>query len=374
MHIAFIALRGMSYSGGIDTYTKKIGAELTKRGHEVTVYTSKHYGDKTGSYRGDFNLITVPAIRSKHFFRISLILSASVHQMFQKYDLIHYHLVETSFFAVLARLTGKKVVVQSHGIDHTRAKWTKPVKLVMRGLERASYRIADELTVISKQVQQYYLDRYGKETVFIPPAIVMPDYVAPQLISSEFGLSKNDYYLFMARIVPEKGAHHLIKAFQKTSSIKKLVIAGDMRAGDDYMRSLRRLADGDGRIIFAGDIQGRIKEEFLGNAFAFILPSEMEGLCAALLEAMSYRICCLVSDIPENVDVAEGISFFFRNKDPDDCARAIVDMERQPELMEEYRNAAYDYVKNNYLLEHVVDQLEELYRSVLNGNNKNGRK
>jgi glycosyltransferase involved in cell wall biosynthesis len=370
LRIAFIAIRGMSYSGGIVTYTEKVAAELSKRGHDVTVYSSGHYGDKSGDYQGKFKVITIPAIKSKHLFRITLVMNASFHQMFCKYDLIHYHLVETSFWAVLAKMTGKKVVAQSHGIDHTRAKWSKPAAFVMRMLERISYPVADQLTVISKQVQRYYLEKYGKETVFIPPAIVMPEYAAPQLITEKYGLNKGGYYLFMARIVPEKGAHHLIKAYKKATTHKKLIIAGDMSEEDSYMRSLKTLAKDDERILFVGDIRGRIKAEFLGNAFAFILPSEMEGLCASLLEAMSYRTCCLVSDIPENVDVAKGIGFFFKNKDADDCARAIDAMERQPELMEKYRNAAYDYVKENYMLEHVVDQLEALYRSALGKNKK----
>jgi Glycosyltransferase len=292
-------------------------------------------------------------------------MNASLHQMFKKYDLVHYHLVETSFWAVLARMTGKAVVTQSHGIDHTRAKWKKPVKLVMKMLERISYRAADELTVISKQVQRYYLDEYGKESTFIPPAIIIPEYIPPRLITDKFGLGLGDYFLFMARIVPEKGAHYLIKAFKRTNTSKKLVVAGDMSEGDRYMLSLRKLAEGDDRVIFVGDIRGQIKAEFIGNAFAFVLPSEMEGLCAALLEAMSYRTCCLVSDIPENVDAAEGISFFFKSQDVDDCARAMAEMEKHPEEMEQYRVLAYENVKRNYLAEEIVDQLEELYQSAL---------
>ena len=363
--IAFIAIRGKDWGGGFTTYIEKIGGELTRRGHDVTVYASRHYGSVDGDYLGKYRVVTVPSINTKHLLRLSLALSASVRQMFCRYDLAHYLLVETSLFALLAKWTGKKVVVQSHGIDHRRAKWGKGTAAGMRLLERLSFGVGDALTVVSPDIRKYYLDTYGKETVFIPPAVEIPDSVPPKIITEAYGLSGGDYYLYLGRMVPEKQADTLIRAYQTLKTDKKLILAGDDTGTDSYVRSLKALAEGDDRIRFTGLVIGKLKEELFSNAFAFVLPSALEGLAATMLEAMSYHTCCLVSDISENLYVARDRAFVFRCGDAEDCARAMMDMERNPQTCRHYADKAFRHVCDQYTLGKVVDQIEALYETVV---------
>ena len=365
MKIAFIAIRGKNWGGGFTTYVERIGGELTRRGHEVTVYTSRHYGSVDGDYQGKYRVITVPSINTKHLLRLSLTFNASLKQMFRRYDIAHYLLVETSLFALLAKWTGKRVVVQSHGIDHRRAKWGKGTAAGMRFLERLSLNIGDALTVVSPDVRQYYRDVHHKETAFIPPAVEIPNRVPPQLITQAYGLKGGDYYLYLGRMVPEKRADTLIRAFKTLRTDKRLILAGDDTGTDSYLQSLKALAAGDERIRFTGLVTGQLKEELYSNAFAFVLPSALEGLAATMLEAMSYQTCCLVSDIPENLYVAEGKAFVFRGGDAEHCAQVMQTMERQPQLCADYAQKAYRHVCANYTLEKIVDQLEALYGSIV---------
>ncbi len=365
MKIAIIAIRGKDWGGGFTTYIEKIGGALTKRGHDVTVYTSRHYGSVDGDYLGKYRVVTVPSINTKHLLRLSLVFSASVHQMFHRYDLVHYLLVESSLFAVLARWTGKKVVVQSHGIDHRRAKWGKCTAAGMRFLERLSLKIGNALTVVSPDIQKYYLDTYNKETDFIPPAVEIPDRAPPQIITEKYGLTGGDYYLYLGRFVPEKKADTLINAYRALKTEKKLVLAGDDTGTDSYMLSLKALAGNDDRIVFTGLVTGQLKEELFSNAFAFVLPSALEGLAATMLEAMSYQTCCLVSDISENLYVARDRAFVFRSGDVQDCTRAMADMEKNQQLCRKYASKAFQHVRANYTLEKITDQIEALFQSVV---------
>ena len=99
---------------------------------------------------------------------------------------------------------------------------------------------------------------------------------------------KDGYFLFLARIVPEKGLHYLIEAFSELETDKKLVIAGGSSQAMDYMERIHRMAAEDERILMTDFVQGQVLEELYANAYAFVLPSDVEGMALTLLEAMSY--------------------------------------------------------------------------------------
>ena len=64
------------------------------------------------------------------------------------------------------------------------------------------------------------------------------------------GLAQDEYVLFLSRLVPEKGCHTLIEAYRGLQTNKKLVIVGPPSHSEDYAASLRKLAEGDDRIVF----------------------------------------------------------------------------------------------------------------------------
>lgn len=198
------------------------------------------------------------------------------------------------------------VVVVKRGLDWDREKWRGSVaSKFIRGGEKNAVKYADEIIVLSKNVQKYFLGTYGRETHFIPNGVNRPEVREAKLITDHFGLEKDSYILFLGRLVPEKGIRYLVEAFKNVKTDKKLVIAGGSSDTDSFMEELKELAKGDDRILFTGFVQGAMLDELYSNAYIYTLPSDLEGMPLSLLEAMSYGNCCLVSDIPECAEVVE---------------------------------------------------------------------
>ncbi len=364
MKICFIALRGIPLSDGIATYTDKLATYLCKRGHDVTVYVSNRHGNTDGIYNGSYKIITVNSSKIYFLEKISLMLNASLKQRHEHYDIVHFH----SFgnFVPLARKNSKKIVVQSHGIEYERAKWGWIAKLILKYVEKKLFN-GDVVTVVSEALQEHFKTKYQKHTVFIPTAVDLP--VLSGAIDHRFledhSLHAGGYYLFMARIVKEKGLHYLIEAFKQCNTKKKLVIAGPVERRNKYHSKLLKMAASDKRISFLGSVYGANKETLLRGAFAFCQPSETEGLSVALLEAMSFAKCCLVSDIPMNLEAVGECGVVFRNKSIPDLADKIEYIERSPEVVEALGRKARERVQDNYTWGIVAKQMESLYESLL---------
>ena len=209
----------------------------------------------------------------------------------------------------------KKVVqdLTSGGIDWQREKWQSGLgsKFIHQG-EKNAVKYADEVIVLSKGLQDYFKEIYGRKTHFIPNGVNRPQTREANLITDKFGLKKDSYILFLGRLVPEKGIRYLVEAFKNVKTDKKLVIAGGSSDTDSFMEELKELAKGDDRILFTGFVQGAMLDELYSNAYIYTLPSDLEGMPLSLLEAMSYGNCCLVSDIPECAEVVEDKALIFQ--------------------------------------------------------------
>ena len=220
--------------------------------------------------------------------------------------MVHIHAEGPAFFCWIPKLFGKRVISTIHGLDWAREKWKFGVgsKFIRQG-EKNAVKYADEIIVLSKGVQKYFMDTYGRETHFIPNGVNRPEVREAKLIKDHFGLEKDSYILFLGRLVPEKGIRYLVEAFKNVKTDKKLVIAGGSSDTDSFMEELKELAKDDDRILLTGFVQGAMLDELYSNAYIYTLPSDLEGMPLSLLEAMSYGNCCLVSDIPECAEVVE---------------------------------------------------------------------
>ena len=239
-------------------------------------------------------------------------------------------------------------------------------KSLLRVMERASLASADAITAVSKTQCEYFNTDYKAYREFIPTAADIKKLAKPDLIS-QMGLKAQEYVLFAARLVPEKGAHHLIEAYRRLDTKYPLIIAGEAQTGGGYGDRLRQLAQGDPRIRFTGRVQGQLLEELFSNAALFVQPSELEGLSIGLIEAMSYGIQCLSSDIPENQEVVGNTALLFRNKDVDDLQRQLTAALSNIVLGTQRAAAGRQRVESMFSWERVVDQLEALYERVTSG-------
>lgn len=356
-----------SREGGIEIVVEELATRMVRCGHNVTCYNRATKKDKkrgflrSRQFRG-VSLIDVPTIDKKGLAAVTSSFFSGVFSIFGKYDVVHIHAEGPAFFAFLPKLFGSKVIVTVHGLDHQRAKWGRFSSWYIRQGEKHAVRFADEIIVLSKGVQEYFQNTYGRKTVFIPNGVSLPVPVKAEEITMRWGLKKNSYILYLGRIVPEKGEHYLIEAFKKIDTDKKLVIAGGISDTAEYGKELKELAKDDTRIIFTGFVQGRILEELFSNTYVYCLPSDLEGMPLSLLEAMSYGNCCLTSDISECAEVLEDKGVTFKKSDVDDLKEKLEWLLSDKEAVFDYKSQAAEFICGKYNWDRVVDETLDLYR------------
>ncbi len=357
-----------SREGGIEIVVEELSTRMVKKGHKVTCYnrgghhvSGKEFDGKNFKEYKGIQLRTVFTINRKGLAAMTSSVFAAVRAALGKYDVVHFHAEGPCAMLWLPKLFGKRCVATIHGLDWQRAKWGGFATKYIKFGEKVAAKYADEIIVLSKSVQKYFAEEYGRKTVFIPNGVIQPKRQPPDLIKKKFGLDKDSYLLYLGRIVPEKGEHYLVEAFRKVETDKKLVIAGGASDTDGYMQKLKSLAAGDKRILFTGFIQGKLLEELYSNAYLYTLPSDLEGMPLSLLEAMSYGNCCLVSDIPECADVVEDYAVTFRKGDRDDLWEKIQRLCDDEEKVNAYKNKAADYICRKYSWDDVVEWTLKLY-------------
>lgn len=365
MKILYIVLKGMPLGGGIEKYTEEVGSRLVRMGHEVTVYVMRHYGASDGEYKG-MRIKSVPTLRKKSLEKMSASFMASVAQIREKnVDIVHMHAFGPAMFGFIPRLLGRKVVTQGHGLEWKRSKWSRAGRMFLKMTEVPSVRCAHALTAVSRVQQEYILKEYGRECVYLPTGVNPPSPEIPELIR-RYGLDGQDYILFAARLVREKGAHYLINAYNRLQTDVKLVIAGDAEHEEKYKAELRKIAGGNANILFPGFVTGKELHELFTNCRFFVLPSEIEGLPTALLEAMSYGNCVLASDIPENLEALSGFGHTFRNMDVVSLADKMQYLLTNDQALELNKKKAQEYVLANHSWDAIAAQFESFYKGLLN--------
>ena len=363
-----------SRDGGVEVVVSNLAPHLAEAGYDVTCYnrTNKQFkklrkeGGLDKEYRG-VRLIWAPTIDRRGLAAMTSSVFASIMAAFSRYDLVHYHTEGPCVMCWLPRLFGKKVVVTVHGLDHMRQKWGRFASAYIMLGEKSAVRHANSIIVLSRGVQDYFLEKYGRETVIIPNGIDPAEPKPAKEITEKFGLAPREYIMFLGRLVPEKGIHYLIEAYKKLNTDKKLVIVGGTSDTDDYVKQLYDMAGDDPSIIFTGFQQGSIQEELYSNAYLYVLPSDLEGMPLTLLEAMNYGCCCVTSDIGECADVMDGCGFTFPKGNVEALRETLQELCDHPEKAEAARGEAKKVVSSKYTWQEITVQTDRLYQELLEG-------
>jgi len=363
MNIAFVVVKHIARGGGIEKYTEELGSRLVHRGHAVRVYSMTHYGEVPSTYRG-MQIIPVPSIPSAQMEKLTSSFFSVLHASVTRWaDVIHLQHVGPGAFAWFAHLLRKPTLIQYHGLEWKRSRWGQGGSGVLKGLERLSFAVNRNFTAVSLEQCRYFKDHYGVDVRFIPTGTEVK-YPTPAQEIYQLGLQPKQYVLFASRLVREKGAHFLIPAFRRLDTDRKLVIAGDVPGAGNYKQELLELAGDDPRIIFPGFVEGRLKDELFSQALVYVLPSEIEGLSIALLEAMSYGVCCLISDITENLEAAGGNGVSFRCGDVGDLSAKLQQLLSADGLPEWMAANAIEHVRQNYTWDRITDEFEAYYQAL----------
>ncbi len=370
MKIAFLGHKSIpSRQGGIEIVVEELATRMAELGNDVTVYNrNSHHingkefdSEKIENYKG-IRMKYAPTVDKKGLAAMTSSFFASVATAFGKYDIVHFHAEGPCASIWLPKMFGKKCVATIHGLDHQRAKWGKFASAYILFGEKCAAKYADEIIVLSENVKKYFLEKYNRETVFIPNGVNKPTVRNANIIKNKYNLEKNDYILFLGRLVPEKGLEYLIKAFKNVKTDKKLVIAGGSSDTSEFEQYLKEIAKDDNRIVFTGFVQGEELDELYSNAYIYTLPSDLEGMPLSLLEAMSYGNCCLVSDIPECADVVENKAVLFKKSDIADLTQKMQYLCDNESVTDEYKNKSSDFICSKYNWNDVVNKTVELYK------------
>jgi glycosyltransferase involved in cell wall biosynthesis len=366
MRIAFIGQKGIPATyGGIENFTEEVATRLVLRGHEVTVYCRPNYTKTEGEYRGVF-LKKVKSISTKHLDALSHTFLSGIDSSKKHFDVINFQALGPATLSFIPRLSnGTKIVNIIHALDWKRNKWSFWVKALLKLAEFPSILFPHKVVVISTGLKKYFEKKGKKEVIQLPTGVEEPVFRKPNLIK-QFGLEKNNFILYLGRLVPEKGCHYLIEAFLKIKTEKKLFIAGDGTFTDGYLEKLHKFANN--RIIFGGLVEKEVLEELFSNACLYVLPSEVEGLPHSVLQALSYGLTCLVSDIPENREAASSFAVTFKSKD-------VADLKEKLELLLQTENLAKSqteerkkYIEENFNWDKTAEVLEEVYQRICSKN------
>lgn len=367
MKIVFIGQKGIpAINGGVEKQVEELVVHLANSGHDITVYSRRDYTPGLKEYKG-VKIVSLPFIKGKYFEAISHTLFSIIHVFFKKVDIIHVQSIGPASLIWLLKILKPKtpIVFTFHCQDYNHKKWGKFARWFLLFGEKIGCKLADQTLTTSKELTQYTNDKYKNSAIYMPAGInPSKDHLTANQIKS-WGLEKDNYILSASRLVRHKGIHYLIDAFKKTETDKKLVIAGEGSYTDDYVQELHDLAKNDKRIIFTGNLQGDALSKLYNNAYLFVQASEYEGLSMALVEAMSYSLFCLVSDIPSNLEALGGLGLSFKDKNIDDLKDKLEYCFANPKLVKIGGNKLKERVLQEYHWPTIVKQTIEIYQNLL---------
>jgi glycosyltransferase involved in cell wall biosynthesis len=371
MKIAVIGAKGLpAKQGGIEHHCQEIYPRIVERGHCVDLFARS-------SYTGDISLhhynvqgvkvVSLPCLNLKGMDALLSSALGAIASSATPYDIIHFHAIGPALFTWLPKIASTaKIVVTCHGLDWQRSKWSKTSSYLLRLGERAAVRFADRLIVVSEELRSYFKQTYGIEAFYIPNA---PSRLSESdsnfAYGSSLGLQQGRYILFLGRLVPEKCPDILIKAFQTLQTQGwKLALVGGSSDTPEFTSELLNLADSSADIVFTNELQGDRLAQIIRGAGLFVLPSEIEGLPLALLEAMQEGIPALASNLPVHQQLlGHNRGMLFPVRDVDSCARCLDWAIHHPQELAAMAKSAQKYVKNNYNWDNITTDMLGLYES-----------
>lgn len=372
MKIAVLGTRGFpNVQGGVEAHCENLYPRLAALGCEVAVFTRARYVNPSLREFKGVRLIPLICPRNKFFEAFGHTFKGVFAAKKLRPDILHIHAAGPSLFTPLARILGMEVVITSHGPEHERKKWAGFPSYVLRLAEYLGCAYADRIISVSESNAQRLTKKYHREVVLLPNGVRIPEIADTDAALRQYGLERGKYILSVGRFVPEKGWDTLVEAFalisrEQTPLGWKLVIAGQADHEDKYSRELKlnvaqKVKEGI-PIILTGFLAGLPLAELYSHAGLFVLPSYYEGLPIALLEAMSYGLSCVVSDIPANREVGLPQERYFKPGDVDALAMKLRQFSKLP-LSPQEKQTQRSMVTGRYNWDTIAAKTLRVYQS-----------
>jgi glycosyltransferase involved in cell wall biosynthesis len=373
LRIAMIGQQGLpARYGGVERAVEEVAARLAERGHHVTAF-NKRVPDEPHIHRHrGIEIRYVRAINGKYTGNLTTSFLSTLHTLVHRYDIVHFHALGPTIFSPLARLRpGVKVVATVQGRDDQRAKWGGLAQRMLRAAAWTTAHVPHEVVVVSRALEADFSRQYGRNTVYIPngvnppPDAQLPDH--PPILR-RLDIEDNPFLMTLGRLVPEKAVDELIRAFAKVPGEARLVVVGGGGGAEEFEAELERLAAQDPRVVLAGPVFDDDLDALLRTTAGFVMPSHLEGLPLALLEAASYGAPLICSDIDPHVEVLEYSGpgrRLFRTGDVADLQHVL---ESFLDALPAEKAAAADVresVLSRYSWDDIAVRLEETYEQLL---------
>lgn len=369
LSIAFVGAEGVPYPRAFARYTEALGSRLAARGHNVTVYCRRRLVSHESDYRG-MRRVAMPSLNTKHFDTLTNTFFSMVHAVRKtKPDLVVIHGIGPAIWALVARLHGVRSLVIFHAQDWRNPKWGRLARACLRLGEIFAIALPDATAVVSEQLSRHSGARRGKRIAVIRSG-AEGERVASTAQIEKLGLKPQSYVLYLGRLVPSKGCHHLAEAFSGLSTDKRLVFAGAGDRSDEYASLLKSMTDGDA--VFLGAVDGSLRDELLSHAYAVVQPSELEGLSLVLIEAMRFGNCLVASDVPGNIEALGGAGILFKTGSAASLRWALQKAIDEPAVARTLGRKARRRALQHFDWDRIADRFESFCRELVDRQNLNG--
>lgn len=308
---------------GADKFAIELYPRLVNLGHQIIGYNRLYPGQEklVNEYEG-VKLKYFRTLNKKGFDTLFHSLKCTFHIIFKNTaDIVHIQNGGNSIWALFLRIAGKTVFISQDGVDWNRNKWPWYGKLYLKISSFITAYVPNQVIFDNVFAQDLFEKQFNKKFEFIPFGSEVPEFIENDEIFDKLGLRKNEYFLFVGRIIPDKGLHYLIPAFKKLQTEKKLVLVGGSPNPSEYEKSL--LSNADERILFTGYIYGDDSLRLMKHAYCYIQPSDVEGLSPVVLNVMSIGTPMICSDIKENLYAVSDTAVQFKQGNIDSLLSAL---------------------------------------------------
>jgi glycosyltransferase involved in cell wall biosynthesis len=365
--LAFIGMKGLPPdlpgAGGGERETDAKTRRLVQRGYDVTVYCRQNYCGKPNEPYHGVKLVSLPSLDKAGLEMLSHTFISTLHVLLRNHvDVVNYHGMGNALFLPLLKLGGKRTIIYMDGIDWERPKWGKVARLLLKWGAAVAFRWGDAVYVDNQVSQQAFARIFGRMPQLITLAADLWEPPGHDLLA-ELSLIPNSYLLFVGMLRPDKGVHLLIDAYIKLETDIPLVIVGDNPDDPEYVSKLKAMANE--RVRFVGYQYGMMARQLFANCLVYIQPSVMEGNSPALMSAMACGRCVVVNGIEQNRETIGHAGLAFAPGEAEDLRKTLSNLLGNPQKIAELGKQARQRIEQVYNWERVVDQLEQVYQSVL---------
>jgi glycosyltransferase involved in cell wall biosynthesis len=365
----WLGLRGFpNIQGGVEIHAENICPLLADLGCDIHVITRSTYQHKFigKSWRNvQFHNLWSPRSKTLEAITHSL-LGVLYAGLIKRPDILHIQSMGPAFWTPLARLLGLKVIMTTHGIDYERDSWGRLAKFVLQAGEFFGMRCSQGRIVISKRIQQHNLDKHHVSSACVPNGVTLPELPSSTDSLQLFGLEQGKYILLVSRLVAEKRHLDLIEAFRlaNLSDEWKLAIVGASDHPNAYTKSVLDAIEKTPNVLCTGFQSGLALRELYAHAHVFVLPSSHEGMPIAMLEALSYGLPVIASDISANLEIELPEEHYFPMGNVEALSAKIRDFTARSLTIEE-REQRREWVDKRYNWRDIAQQTLDVYQSVM---------